>query len=720
MPTEVLMPALSPTMEKGNLAKWLKKEGDQVKSGDVIAEIETDKATMEVEAADEGTLGKILVPEGTNDVAVNTPIAVILGEGEDKGSIRATKPAAQQKAAESAPPAKAQRDQAKPPDSSASKTAKAPEAPTPQAINDPDIPEGTEMVTMTMREALRDAMAEEMRRDKDVFVMGEEVAEYQGAYKVTQGLLQEFGAKRVIDTPITEHGFAGLGIGAALSGLKPIVEFMTFNFAMQAMDQLINSAAKTLYMSGGQMGCQIVFRGPNGAAARVAAQHSQDYSAWYSHIPGLKVIAPSTAADAKGLLKAAIRDPNPVIFLENEILYGHSSPVPKLDDFVLPIGKAKIARAGNDVTIVAWSMGMSYALKAAEELAKAGIDAEVIDLRTLKPMDTETIIASVQKTGRAVTVEEGWQQSGVGAEIAARIAGACLRLSRCAGRARIGQRSADALRRQSRKAGATLGRRSGRGRQGRLLPVEQAMPTNILMPALSPTMEKGNLARWLKKEGDKVKSGDVIAEIETDKATMEYEAVDDGTLAKIVVPEGTQDVAVNAVIAVLANEGEDVKAAAAGAAKTLLHHRKSRQHPRSRQPRYPLRRGRGCSSAGRQENSALRRRCKSSAAKDEGVHAAGGNPNFLVSAGASSGERGWHRSQPRAGFRSARARDRARRRSGEIRQRSALRRVSQPQEPRMRARSRHQCRIAKSARSTKMAAMISCRTTACAGPSRSG
>ena len=277
------------------------------------------------------------------------------------------------------------------------------------------------MVTMTMREALRDAMAEEMRRDKDVFVMGEEVAEYQGAYKVTQGLLQEFGDKRVIDTPITEHGFAGLGIGAALAGLKPVVEFMTFNFAMQAMDQLINSAAKTLYMSGGQMGCSIVFRGPNGAAARVAAQHSQDYSAWFSHIPGLRVIAPSNAADAKGLLKAAIRDPNPVIFLENEILYGHSSPVPKLDDFVLPIGKAKIARAGSDVTIVAWSMGMSYALKAAEELAKDGIEAEVIDLRTLKPMDTETIVASVQKTGRAVTIEEGWQQSGVGAEIAARI-----------------------------------------------------------------------------------------------------------------------------------------------------------------------------------------------------------------------------------------------------------------------------------------------------------
>jgi pyruvate dehydrogenase E1 component beta subunit len=411
MPIEVLMPALSPTMEKGNLSKWLKKEGDSVKSGDIIAEIETDKATMEVEAADEGTLGKILVPAGTADVAVNTPIAVILGEGEDKSAIKAAKPAPQRKATE---PEKAKAHDMPAP-------SKAPDAPAPQAASDPDIPEGTEMVSMTMREALRDAMAEEMRRDGDVFVMGEEVAEYQGAYKVTQGLLQEFGAKRVIDTPITEHGFAGLGIGAALAGLKPIIEFMTFNFAMQAMDQLINSAAKTLYMSGGQMTCGIVFRGPNGVAARVAAQHSQDYSAWYSHIPGLKVIAPSTAADAKGLLKAAIRDPNPVIFLENEILYGHSSPVPKLDDFVLPIGKAKIVRAGSDVTIVAWSMGMSYALKAADELAKDGIEAEVIDLRTLKPMDTDTIIASVQKTGRAVTVEEGWAQSGVGAEIAARI-----------------------------------------------------------------------------------------------------------------------------------------------------------------------------------------------------------------------------------------------------------------------------------------------------------
>ena len=418
MPTNVLMPALSPTMEKGNLSKWLKKEGDPVRSGDVIAEIETDKATMEVEAADEGTLGKILVPEGTADVAVNTPIAVILGEGEDKGAINDVKPAVAQKAAESAPPVQA--ESAKAP---AAPKAEAPAPPAPhiEPAADPDIPEGTEMVTMTMREALRDAMAEEMRRDGDVFVMGEEVAEYQGAYKVTQGLLQEFGAKRVIDTPITEHGFTGLGVGAALAGLKPIVEFMTFNFAMQAMDHLINSAAKTLYMSGGQMGCQIVFRGPNGAAARVAAQHSQDYSSWYSHIPGLKVISPSTAADAKGLLKAAIRDPNPIIFLENEILYGHSSPVPKLDDFVLPIGKAKIARAGKDVTLIAWSMGMTYALKAAEELAGEGIEAEVIDLRTLKPMDMETVIASVKKTARAVTVEEGWKQSGVGAEIAARL-----------------------------------------------------------------------------------------------------------------------------------------------------------------------------------------------------------------------------------------------------------------------------------------------------------
>src|SRR6266508_4616461 len=336
MPIQVLMPALSPTMEKGNLAKWVKKEGDMVKAGDVIAEIETDKATMEVEAVDEGTLGQILVPEGTADVAVNTPIATILAEGEDASAAKASapvaakkvepQPAAQAKTAESAPPAKAPAAPQKKPEPSAVAT-----PPKPAALPEPDVPEGTAMVTITVREALRDAMAEEMRRDKDVFVMGEEVAEYQGAYKVTQGLLQEFGAARVIDTPITEHGFAGLGIGAAMAGLKPIVEFMTFNFAMQAMDQLINSAAKTLYMSGGQMGCSIVFRGPNGAAARVAAQHSQDFSSWYSHVPGLTVIAPYTAADAKGLLKSAIRYPNPVIFLENEILYGHSFPVPKLD-----------------------------------------------------------------------------------------------------------------------------------------------------------------------------------------------------------------------------------------------------------------------------------------------------------------------------------------------------------------------------------------------------
>jgi pyruvate dehydrogenase E1 component beta subunit len=416
MAIQVLMPALSPTMEKGNLAKWLKREGDKVKSGDVIAEIETDKATMEVEAVDEGTLGKILIPEGTADVAVNTPIAVILGDGED-ASAADVKPAQQQKPAESAPPAA--KDGKAPAPAEAKSAVAAP--PQPQAAPEPDVPEGTEMVTMTVREALRDAMAEEMRRDKTVFVMGEEVAEYQGAYKVTQGLLQEFGAQRVVDTPITEHGFAGLGVGAALAGLKPIVEFMTFNFAMQAMDQIINSAAKTRYMSGGQIGNSIVFRGPNGPAARVAAQHSQDYSAWYSHIPGLKVIAPYTASDAKGLLKAAIRDPNPVIFLENEILYGHSFPVPKLDDYVLPIGKARIVRPGKDVTIVSFSMGMSYALKGADELAKEGIEAEVIDLRTLRPMDTETIVESVKKTGRIVTVEEGWPQAGVGAEIAARV-----------------------------------------------------------------------------------------------------------------------------------------------------------------------------------------------------------------------------------------------------------------------------------------------------------
>jgi pyruvate dehydrogenase E1 component beta subunit len=425
MPIQVLMPALSPTMEKGNLAKWLKKEGETIKSGDVIAEIETDKATMEVEATDEGTLGQILIPEGTNDVAVNTPIATILADGEsaaDLGKAAAAPPKAEkapEKAAE-APAAEAKSAPAETKSAEAKSEAKS-AAPTPVAEPDPEVPAGTEMVTMTIRDALRDAMAEEMRRDPDVFLMGEEVAEYQGAYKVSQGLLQEFGARRVIDTPITEHGFAGIGVGAAMSGLKPIVEFMTFNFAMQAMDQIINSAAKTLYMSGGQMGCSIVFRGPNGAAARVAAQHSQDYSAWYSQVPGLKVVAPYSAADYKGLLKAAIRDPNPVIFLENEMLYGHSGEVPKLDDYVIPIGKARIVRSGTHVTIISWSNGMSYALKAADELAKEGIEAEVIDLRTLRPMDTDTLVASVKKTGRAVTVEEGWQQNGVGAEIAARL-----------------------------------------------------------------------------------------------------------------------------------------------------------------------------------------------------------------------------------------------------------------------------------------------------------
>jgi pyruvate dehydrogenase E1 component beta subunit len=404
MATNILMPALSPTMEQGKLTKWLKKEGDQIRSGDVLAEIETDKATMEVEAVDEGTLAQILIPDGTENVAVNTPIGVISGEAEETPA----KPAAA-KAPEPAPKAEAPMP--------------APAQPASPAIvsmaEEPGLPAGTAMVTMTMREALRDAMVEEMRRDETVFVMGEEVAEYQGAYKVTQGLLQEFGARRVVDTPITEHGFAGIGIGAALAGLRPIVEFMTFNFAMQAMDQIINSAAKTLYMSGGQMGCPIVFRGPNGAAARVAAQHSQDYSAWFSHIPGLKVVAPYTAADAKGLLKSSIRDPNPIIFLENEILYGQSFEVPQIEDYLVPIGKAKIARAGQDVTIVAFSFGMTYALKAADELANEGIKAEVVDLRTLRPMDTATIIESVKKTGRCVTVEEGWPQSGVGAEISA-------------------------------------------------------------------------------------------------------------------------------------------------------------------------------------------------------------------------------------------------------------------------------------------------------------
>jgi len=398
------MPALSPTMEKGNLAKWLKNEGDRVKSGDILAEIETDKATMEVEAIDEGILAKILVPAGTQDVLVNQVIAIIAADGETVSDT--SKAAVSVAASVSAPAVMTSPDPvvtAKPHDAST------------------EVPEGTEMVQITMREALRDAMAEEMRADDNVFVIGEEVAEYQGAYKITQGLLQEFGPRRVVDTPITEHGFAGMAVGAALTGLRPIVEFMTFNFAMQAIDHIINSAAKTLYMSGGQMGCPIVFRGPNGAAARVGAQHSQDYTAWYSQVPGLLVVSPSNAADAKGLLKAAIRNPNPVVFLENEILYGQMGAVPKMDDFVVPIGKARIARTGSDVTLVSFSIGMTYALKAADELAALGISAEVIDLRTIRPMDIETVLASVQKTGRCVTVEEGWPQSGIGSEISAQI-----------------------------------------------------------------------------------------------------------------------------------------------------------------------------------------------------------------------------------------------------------------------------------------------------------
>ncbi|TPJ31381.1 pyruvate dehydrogenase complex E1 component subunit beta [Mesorhizobium sp. B2-7-2] len=411
MPIEILMPALSPTMEEGNLSKWLKNEGDKVVAGDVIAEIETDKATMEVEAVDEGTLAKIVVPAGSEGVKVNAVIAVLAVDGEDvdkAGEGVGEEPAKAEKATPAPAPAAAKGDAAAP-------VAAAPKA---EIAADPDIPAGTEMVSTTVREALRDAMAEEMRRDGDVFVMGEEVAEYQGAYKITQGLLQEFGPRRVVDTPITEHGFAGVGVGAAMAGLKPIVEFMTFNFAMQAIDQIINSAAKTLYMSGGQMGAPIVFRGPNGAAARVAAQHSQCYAAWYSHIPGLKVVMPYTAADAKGLLKAAIRDPNPVIFLENEILYGHSFDVPKLDDFVLPIGKARIHKQGKDVTLVSFGIGMTYALKAEAELRGMGIDAEIIDLRTIRPLDFDTIIASVKKTNRLVVVEEGFPQNSVGDHIA--------------------------------------------------------------------------------------------------------------------------------------------------------------------------------------------------------------------------------------------------------------------------------------------------------------
>jgi len=434
MSIQILMPALSPTMEEGKLAKWHVKEGDHVKSGDILAEIETDKATMEFETVDEGRIVKILVPEGTEGVKVNAPIATLAQDGESaQEATAAPAPGAKPKSAsplEGEAAAKQRVGGAAPVPTSplpeARQEAKGRASTLPQGeggngMHDPAIPEGTEFVTMTVREALRDAMAEEMRRDDNVFLMGEEVAQYQGAYKVSQGLLEEFGARRVVDTPITEYGFAGVGVGAAFGGLKPIVEFMTWNFAMQAIDHIVNSAAKTLYMSGGQMGCPIVFRGPNGPAARVAAQHSQDYSSWYASVPGMKVVSPYFAADAKGLLKAAIRDPNPVIFLENEIVYGRSFPVPKLDDFVLPIGKARVVREGQHVTLVSHSICVGLIIEAAEALAKEGIEAELIDLRSLRPLDMATVIESVKKTNRLVTVEQGWSICSIGSEVAAQV-----------------------------------------------------------------------------------------------------------------------------------------------------------------------------------------------------------------------------------------------------------------------------------------------------------
>jgi pyruvate dehydrogenase E1 component beta subunit len=424
MSTQILMPALSPTMEEGKLARWLVKEGDTIKSGTILAEIETDKATMEFEAVDEGRLGKILVPEGSEGVKVNSPIAVLLADGEDASATPTPAPKAAAPKAEAGPspqPSPPKGGEGVAPPAAFAKAGEGAAAPKFEIAGDPALPPGTEMVMTTVRDALRDAMAEEMRRDPLVFLMGEEVAQYQGAYKISQGLLDEFGDARVIDTPITEHGFAGIGIGAAFDGLKPIVEFMTWNFAMQAMDQIINSAAKTRYMSGGQMSCPIVFRGPNGAASRVAAQHSQDYSNWYATVPGLTVIAPYFAADAKGLLKAAIRDPNPVIFLENEIVYGRSFEVPKIDDFVLPIGKARIVKQGKDVTIVAYSIAVGLTLEAVEKLTAEGIDCEIIDLRTLRPLDIETVIASVKKTNRLVTVEQGWPVGSPGTEVASQV-----------------------------------------------------------------------------------------------------------------------------------------------------------------------------------------------------------------------------------------------------------------------------------------------------------
>ena len=407
MAVDILMPALSPTMEEGTLAKWLKGEGDKVEAGDIIAEIETDKATMEVEAVDEGTLAKILIPEGTEGVKVNAVIAVLSEDGEDASTVTASA-VTDEKVTPVAEPEVLEAQAAA-------------DAPTAEVLTNPDVPTGTTYTKTVLRDALRDAMAEEMRRDETVFVMGEEVAEYQGAYKVTRELLQEFGPRRVVDTPITEHGFAGLGVGAAFGGLRPIVEFMTFNFAMQAIDHIINSAAKTLYMSGGQMGCPIVFRGPNAAAARVGAQHSQDYAAWYGHVPGLKVVAPWDAASAKALLKSAIRDPNPVVFLEHELLYGLEFDVPDLEDYTLPIGKAAVIREGTDVTLVGYSRMVGFAMEAADKLAEQGISAEVIDLRSIRPLDMDTIVESVKKTNRLVTAEEGWKHMGVGGEIAASV-----------------------------------------------------------------------------------------------------------------------------------------------------------------------------------------------------------------------------------------------------------------------------------------------------------
>ncbi|HEU0285066.1 MAG TPA: pyruvate dehydrogenase complex E1 component subunit beta [Sphingomicrobium sp.] len=420
MATELKMPALSPTMEEGTLAKWLVKEGDDVKSGDILAEIETDKATMEFEAVDEGKIAKILVPEGTDGVKVGQPIALLAADGETVSDAPPAPAKAEEQApAEEAPVPADQQHEATPTPHQFETAARDLVADVANTVDEPDVPEGTPLVSTTVREALRDAMAEEMRKDERVFVMGEEVAEYQGAYKVTQGLLQEFGPKRVIDTPITEYGFAGLGSGAAMGGLKPIVEFMTFNFAMQAIDHIINSAAKTNYMSGGQMRCPIVFRGPNGAAARVGAQHSQNYGPWYASVPGLVVIAPYSAADAKGLLKAAIRSDDPVVFLENELLYGQHFDVPQLDDYVLPIGKARIVRPGKDVTLVSYSIGVGVALEAAQELMAEGINAEVIDLRTLRPLDKATVLESLKRTNRMVVVEEGWPTCSIASEIMA-------------------------------------------------------------------------------------------------------------------------------------------------------------------------------------------------------------------------------------------------------------------------------------------------------------